>query len=154
MLVQTQSSPNKSGQFTCAKCAKPPGFSTSSAPTSTPITKLGFCGISQYISAANTEPDNGSEDDFTNGMEDEYHGTGGQQEPETNAHIAANVSQQHHIDYSHRKTPRVLHTIKRSNKLLEALSLPTIVNLNPRSIYNKVDEFHTFVSNKYNHKSL
>ena len=36
-------------------------------------------------------------------------------------------------------------TIKRSNKLLNALDLPTIINLNPRSVYNKVDEFHTLV---------
>ena len=36
-------------------------------------------------------------------------------------------------------------TIKRSNKLLHALYLPTIINLNPSSIYNKVDEFHTLV---------
>ena len=36
-------------------------------------------------------------------------------------------------------------TIKRSNKLLHALDLPTIISLNPRSIYNKVDEFHILV---------
>jgi hypothetical protein len=35
--------------------------------------------------------------------------------------------------------------IKRSNKLLQALNLPTIMNVNPRSIYNKKEEFHTFV---------
>ena len=40
---------------------------------------------------------------------------------------------------------RVLTTIRRSNKLLQALDLPKIVNLNPRSIYNKVDEFCTYV---------
>ena len=28
----------------------------------------------------------------------------------------------------------------------QALSLPTICNLNPRSIYNKVEEFQTFVN--------
>ena len=36
--------------------------------------------------------------------------------------------------------------INRSNKLNQALELPVICNLNPRSIYNKVDEFHTFVT--------
>ena len=36
-------------------------------------------------------------------------------------------------------------TIKRSNKIIQALSLPTICNLNPRSIYNKIEEFHAFV---------
>ena len=35
--------------------------------------------------------------------------------------------------------------MKRSNKLVQALALPKIVNLNPQSIYNKVDEFCTFV---------
>ena len=38
--------------------------------------------------------------------------------------------------------------IKRSNNLVEALSLPTICNLNPRSVYNKVAEFHEFVKNE------
>lgn len=33
-------------------------------------------------------------------------------------------------------------TIKRSNKAVAALNLPTVVNLNPRSVYNKVNEFH------------
>ena len=32
-------------------------------------------------------------------------------------------------------------TVKRSNKLLAAVQLPVVVNLNPRSIYNKTDEF-------------
>ena len=36
-------------------------------------------------------------------------------------------------------------TVKRTNKIKEALELPTIMNVNPRSIYNKAEEFHTFV---------
>ena len=35
--------------------------------------------------------------------------------------------------------------ISKSNKFMQALSLPTICNMNPRSVYNKVEEFHTFV---------
>ena len=35
--------------------------------------------------------------------------------------------------------------MKRSNKLIQALNLPTVMNVNPRSIYNKKDEFHAFV---------
>ena len=35
--------------------------------------------------------------------------------------------------------------IKRDNKVIQALNLPTICNLNPRSVYNKTNEFHTFV---------
>ena len=31
------------------------------------------------------------------------------------------------------------------NKFLQALQLPVIANMNPRSVYNKVDEFHTFI---------
>ena len=30
-------------------------------------------------------------------------------------------------------------------KLLQALQLPVIANLNPRSVYNKIDEFHDFI---------
>ena len=37
-------------------------------------------------------------------------------------------------------------TIKRSNKNLQALDLPSVINLNPRSIYNKKNEFHTLVN--------
>ena len=36
-------------------------------------------------------------------------------------------------------------TVKRSNKILHALDLPTVINLNPHSVYNKIDEFHTLV---------
>ena len=32
-----------------------------------------------------------------------------------------------------------------SNKVMQALNLPTVMNVNPRSIYNKVNEFHNFV---------
>ena len=33
-------------------------------------------------------------------------------------------------------------TIKRSNLILQSMELPTIMNINPRSIYNKTDEFY------------
>ena len=36
-----------------------------------------------------------------------------------------------------------LKTIKRSNKVFEATQLPVVLNLNPRSVYNKVKEFET-----------
>ena len=36
--------------------------------------------------------------------------------------------------------------VKRSNKVCEALKLPKVLNLNPRSIYNKLNEFATFVT--------
>ena len=43
------------------------------------------------------------------------------------------------------KNLKNLRTVVRSNKLIEALSLPIVMNVNPRSIYNKVNEFHNFV---------
>ena len=39
-----------------------------------------------------------------------------------------------------------LKTICRSNKLVQALSLPIVMNVNPHSVYNKVNEFHKFVT--------
>ena len=39
-----------------------------------------------------------------------------------------------------------LRVIKRSNKCVQALDLPIMINLNPRSVYNKQNEFHTLVS--------
>ena len=36
-------------------------------------------------------------------------------------------------------------TVKRSNKIVHALNLPTVINLNPRSVYNKIYEFHVLV---------
>ena len=36
-------------------------------------------------------------------------------------------------------------TIKRNNVILKALSLPVIMNINPRSIYNKTDDFALLV---------
>ena len=38
-----------------------------------------------------------------------------------------------------------LTVVRRSNKVLAASNLPKVMNLNPRSIYNKVDEFVCFV---------
>ena len=36
-------------------------------------------------------------------------------------------------------------TIKRNNAILKALNLPVIMNINPRSIYNKTDDFALLV---------
>ena len=38
-----------------------------------------------------------------------------------------------------------LTVIKRSNKPIQALNLLVMANINPRSVYSKVKEFHTFV---------
>ena len=39
-------------------------------------------------------------------------------------------------------------TVKRSNKWFQALHLSVVANINHRSVYSKVDEFHTFVKEK------
>ena len=36
-------------------------------------------------------------------------------------------------------------TVKRSKKLEQALDLPVVLNVNPRSVYNKISQFQTFV---------
>ena len=46
---------------------------------------------------------------------------------------------------NHIKYKRNLITVKRSNKVLEASNLPVVLNLNPRSLYNKQEEFCTLV---------
>ena len=40
---------------------------------------------------------------------------------------------------------KTLRRINPSNKTVQALDLPVVLNVNPRSIYNKVSEFHTLV---------
>ena len=37
-------------------------------------------------------------------------------------------------------------TILRSNKVVQALDLPVVLNINPRSVYNKKSQFHTLVT--------
>ena len=54
------------------------------------------------------------------------------------------VSQDRNREKSETK-PRNVKVVKRNNKLFQALELPIIVNMNPHSVYNKVDEFCTFL---------
>ena len=44
-----------------------------------------------------------------------------------------------------RSDPTNLIRIKRDDKLIEASRMPVVVNLNPRSLYNKLDEFRTLI---------
>ena len=41
--------------------------------------------------------------------------------------------------------PRTIKTIRRSNKLIECLKLPSLLNINPRSVYNKIDNLKTYI---------
>ena len=43
---------------------------------------------------------------------------------------------------------RQLVTIKRNDKFEEAFDLPKVLVLNPRSIYNKIDQFKTYIIEK------
>ena len=43
------------------------------------------------------------------------------------------------------KQSQDIKTMKRFNNLIEALSLPSLWNMNRRSFYSKIDEFHEFV---------
>ena len=40
---------------------------------------------------------------------------------------------------------RNIKTVQRNNKIVEALELPFIANINPRSVYNKIDELKAFI---------
>ena len=49
------------------------------------------------------------------------------------------------VNHEKRKQKNEKPKMKKSSKVYQALSLPTLCNMNPRSVYNKLDEFHTFV---------
>ena len=46
------------------------------------------------------------------------------------------------------KAPRQLKIIQRNSKFKEAFSLPKILNINPRSIYNKIIQLKTYIKEK------
>ena len=43
------------------------------------------------------------------------------------------------------KNKKKISQAKNKNKIYQALSLPVLCNMNPRSVYNKIDEFHEFM---------
>ena len=48
------------------------------------------------------------------------------------------------VDHSEKSKP-ARKVIKRNNLALNAIDLPSVMNINPRSVYNKVNEFLTLV---------
>ena len=110
-----------------------PSTKSVQCPTSCPGTSTGL-----YNSSANA---------CTNGHAHEHIGIGHKRKSEPNAHVARNTFQKP-IVKSRDCQSQNLKTIKRSNTIVEALSLPTLCNLNPRSVYNKVAEFHEFVKSE------
>ena len=134
VLVQTLSTETSSVRFYCKCFAYCSGFYSCPAPTSATSIK--------------PKPDRNTQNDNSNGNEDEYSRVGNQREPQSNAHFAANAFKESNLKETHDKVTRFNKTITRSNNLVEALSLATLCNMNPRSVYNKVEEFHEFVKNE------
>ena len=55
-----------------------------------------------------------------------------------------NIARLHMITHMfniNQRRPPFLKTIKRNSDILQSIQLPVVINLNPRSIYNKTDEF-------------
>ena len=101
---------------------------------STPSTKSVQCPASSHITSAGlcNIPANAC----TNGHAHEHIGIGHKRKSEPNAQVARNTGQRP-IVKSHDSQSQNLKTIKRCNTIVEALYLPTLCNLNPRSVYNK-----------------
>ena len=56
--------------------------------------------------------------------------------------IPVQISQyRNQIPILQQRIPPFLKTIKRNSDILQSIQLPVVINLNPRSIYNKTDEF-------------
>ena len=70
--------------------------------------------------------------------------TGREENCPISVHITTNRMNQPSYQYKEIRN-RNLITIKRSNKLLEASNLPIVLNLNPRSLYKKQNEFRTLI---------
>ena len=49
---------------------------------------------------------------------------------------------------------RNIKVIKRSNKVVQALILPKIMNINPRSAMNKLEELQTFISESHDRENM
>ena len=156
MLVQTFASSNYSK---CTVCANTEGFSKCFASTSTPSTATTASSVGTANSS--TKPSLGSastskstksasnaEYVSPDGIENEHAGAWNQRKSRSNAHTATNACPKPNLEITNKKAQRQVKNIKRSNNLLQALTLPTLCNMNSRSVYNKVNEFHEFVINK------
>ena len=65
----------------------------------------------------------------------------------TNCEKCEKIKQKINRLREHRKTNHMknLVIVRRSNKVLQALNLPKVMNLNPRSAMNKIEEIKTFI---------
>ena len=111
---------------------------------STNCTATGFSGSSSKpcTTFRATNPGNMAEDDCNDGQP-QQHDEGHERNQAIPVIVNARKTTFNPVKKAQNKSN--LKNIKRSNKLLQALDLPTVMNVNPRSIYNKVKEFHNFV---------
>ena len=146
MLVLPLPLTTYTAKLLCRVFTYPPGFSSHTASTSA---SGSYKGCSQDSSANSTkQPSSNTPNACSDGNAHEHSGIGNYREQKSSAHIATNASISQQTAKSHRKQSQYIKTIKRSNNLIEALSLPSLCNMNPRSLYNKIDEFHEFVQNE------
>ena len=59
----------------------------------------------------------------------------------TRTQIPVQISCCRNLKNSSERLRPVRKTLKRNNNLIKALELPKVMNINPRSIYNKAEEF-------------
>ena len=55
--------------------------------------------------------------------------------------IPIHISQYRHQKVLHQRRKPVLKSVKRRNLILDSIQLPVVMNINPRSIYNKTEDF-------------
>ena len=130
MLVSTLLQRVQTGTAECLATSVTTGFPLTPAPSSAPSRGKHNSLVSTQRSEQQSNRDTENVNNY--GNENKHFRAANRRESHTNAHFATNVSQHKNIDITHVKPPRVLKTIKISNELLEALTLPTICNLIPR----------------------
>ena len=132
MLVPSLPFTNCPGEFPSQVCSHSPGFSSNSASTSSSCTRKD----SSLESTTNPveKPRPNTTYAFTDGNLHEYSETWNHRTQDSNAYIAANLVFIKKNLKSHSKKLHSLQTFKRSNNVVEALSLPTFGNMTPISV--------------------
>ena len=100
-----------------------------------------------YSTSDIDEDRNSTTDDSSHDEDDLIEVEDGHNQPiNSGCRIPVIISQRKPIvfDYLGRSKP-VRKVVKRNNRSLQAIDLPSVMNINPRSIYNKVNEFLTLV---------
>ena len=139
--------------YTSDICIKGPGFSEKPCKSSTTNT-IPEPGISDHVNRRKSyEFSLQNDGKFHGENEDEYLKSHHIKVDKVKSNIPVHItntcfSKSHDIlnvkpQYSHLYGN--LTTIKRSNKAVQALDLPTVININPRSLNNKIEAFKTYM---------